>query len=239
MVFHTPAKPQCVKNDTTGENDELQAVRALGPKSGSAQEDERCSCQLQEMHKQTDWHQGWFSTGVPGSGNHTWQVRLQLRAAQEGGKVKRLIGVLFAVCLLLQAPGVFATQITAPTLANGSVVIEMFDHGTLQVIELSVTAKADGTVSDIVIPVNIDGLLYEVETDPGSTAPQDNYDLTLTSGGLDVMGGVLANRDTANTEREKPASGTVAINGNLTLTTTGNNVNAALFVVRIYYFQSK
>lgn len=152
--------------------------------------------------------------------------------------MKRIIGIVFAVCIVLHAANAFARQITAPTLANGSVVIEMFDHGTLQVIELSVTAKSDGTVSDIVIPVNIDGLLYEVETDPGSTAPQDNYDLTLTSGGLDVMDGILANRDTANTEREKPASGTVAIKGNLTLTTTGNNVNAALFVVRIYYFQS-
>lgn len=44
-----------------------------------------------------------------------------------------------------------------------------------------------------------------ITTNPGSPAPTDNYDITLTDeDGLDVLNGKAANRDTANTERIDP-----------------------------------
>jgi len=148
--------------------------------------------------------------------------------------MKRLTGIVFAVCTLLHAAGVMANPYT-PTLANGSASIERFDlTDNLYVIEISCTAKSDGTLSNIISGWNIDGILYEVETDPGSPAPQANYDLTLVTGGIDVMGGNLANRHTTTTERVRPAVAEPTIMGPLTLTTTGNNVNGAQFVVRIY-----
>ena len=50
----------------------------------------------------------------------------------------------------------------------------------------------------------VTGTLVKGVTDPGATAPTDNYDIAITdSEGLDVLGNCvdnLADRDTANTE---------------------------------------
>jgi len=76
------------------------------------------------------------------------------------------------------------------------------------------------------------GCIAFVDTNPGSTAPTDNYDITLTNAdGLDIMGGSLANRDTADTERAAPLIGTfagcVAETSAFTLNITNNSVNSA------------
>lgn len=43
---------------------------------------------------------------------------------------------------------------------------------------------------------------YEAITNPGSTAPTDNYDIVVTdTDGVDVSGGLLADRDSTNSER--------------------------------------
>lgn len=48
-------------------------------------------------------------------------------------------------------------------------------------------------------------------TDPGATAPTDNYDITVVDTyGVDVMGGRLIDRDTANSEQVYPLVGTVS-----------------------------
>jgi hypothetical protein len=46
-----------------------------------------------------------------------------------------------------------------------------------------------------------------VVTDPdGTSAPTDDYDITIKdTNGVDIVGGALANRDTANTEQTMPA----------------------------------
>jgi len=60
------------------------------------------------------------------------------------------------------------------------------------------TGAVSGTTEKIV------GKLLKAITDPGATAPTDNYDIAITdSEGVDVLAGcasTLANRDTANTE---------------------------------------
>lgn len=58
-----------------------------------------------------------------------------------------------------------------------------------------------------------------VITDPdGTDAPDDNYDISIqelaASGdttGVDIMGGALQNRDTANNEQAQPLSGSIVI----------------------------
>lgn len=54
------------------------------------------------------------------------------------------------------------------------------------------------------------GKVRRVITDPGATAPTDDYDITITdSDGYDVLDGNGANRDTATTEVLAP-SGIIA-----------------------------
>lgn len=101
---------------------------------------------------------------------------------------------------------------------------------------ISWTAAADGSVADTVVDeLYMKGYgfsLHSVVTDPGSPAPQDNYDITIEDAdGIDILGGAGANRDTANTERALPLYGSVAapapLDGALTVKISGNNIPGA------------
>ena len=106
------------------------------------------------------------------------------------------------------------------------------------------TAAANGSVADIPIDelflAGYGYSLHSMVTDPGSTAPSDNYDITIEdSDGVDVLGGAGVNRDTANTERVMPLYGTTPhpcpINGALTVKIAGNIVNAATGKIKLYF----
>lgn len=78
----------------------------------------------------------------------------------------------------------------------------------------------------------INGWIIRVETNPGATAPTTLYDITLTDqDGLDVMGGVLANRSATATEHVLAPQ--PYVRGAVTITPTGNSVNSAVVVLRI------
>ena len=84
------------------------------------------------------------------------------------------------------------------------------------------------------------GRLLQIATDPGSTAPQANYDIAITEGGgADVLLGVGANRHTSNSEvaviESNGAHGVYAGTDTLTIAITNNNVNSAGISIKIYY----
>lgn len=66
-----------------------------------------------------------------------------------------------------------------------------------------------------------DGKIVGLTTDPGATAPTDNYDITITDAdGHDVLLGAGADRDTANTEHVAEASLGAVAGSVLTLNVT-------------------
>lgn len=72
------------------------------------------------------------------------------------------------------------------------------------------TSDGSGDVSEAISENNMKVLkgknLAHFTTNPGATAPTDNYDLTLLDAyGIDVLGGEGADRDTANSEQSLPA----------------------------------
>ena len=86
----------------------------------------------------------------------------------------------------------------------------------------------------------IGGRLLQIATDPGSTAPQSNYDVTVTeAGGADLLLGVGANRHTSSSEvavvESNGAYAVYAGTDTLTLNITNNNVNSAGITIKIYY----
>lgn len=115
-----------------------------------------------------------------------------------------------------------------------------FDHqyqGRIGRLVATCTADAaDGTFPATAIPP-IDGRLVALITNPGATAPTDNWDLTLVDdNALDRLGGVGANRDTTTSERVAiPGAPACASNETLTLTPTGNSVNSAIVVITLLY----
>ena len=111
----------------------------------------------------------------------------------------------------------------------------------VNVVTFTCTAdSSDGSYPATTVSANIKGRLLQIVTDPQSTAPQDNYDITVTdSVGADLLLGVGANRDTSNTEvaivESNGANSVVAETDTLTLTITNNNVNSAGIVIKLYW----
>lgn len=99
----------------------------------------------------------------------------------------------------------------------GTVTVEesTFDPGVKK-IKWSWTSDASGN-ADLITTNYYFGQVMALVTDPGATAPTDDYDITITDvEGYDVMQGAGANRDTANTETAVPTAASVAF-GKLTL----------------------
>lgn len=124
----------------------------------------------------------------------------------------------------------------------GTIVIAHTTIGHVRKVQATCTADAaDGSFPATTLP-SFEGRLLAIATNPGATAPQDNYDVTLPNQhGHDVLQGCALNRDTSNTEQTPvfySGTGThpaVAASDVLTLTIAGNNVNSAVTVVEIYY----
>jgi hypothetical protein len=73
-------------------------------------------------------------------------------------------------------------------------------------IDLAWTCDAAGAVTEWYTRDCVRGRLSKVVFNPGTAAPTDNYDVTLLdTNGVDVLQGLGANRDTANTETVVPA----------------------------------
>lgn len=101
------------------------------------------------------------------------------------------------------------------------------------------TDSAAGTATGAADPTA--GLLIGFETDPGSAAPTDNWDFTVTqrSGGADLLGGAGADRDTTTTEYAVPLSPggvpiAVAFKGPLTVNVS-NAGNSKTLVIYLYF----
>lgn len=93
-------------------------------------------------------------------------------------------------------------------MAAGTMTLAESGSGTVRKIVATWTSGDGGeagTASATTVGV-YDGKLIGLTTDPGSTAPTDNYDLEVTDGDHDTLLGAGANRDTANTEHVAEAS---------------------------------
>jgi hypothetical protein len=75
-------------------------------------------------------------------------------------------------------------------------------HGIIrEVLTSFVGDDTDGTVPTLVVSFGVDVELLELETNPGSTGPTANYDITaVDAAGADRIQGVGANRHTSATE---------------------------------------
>ncbi len=124
----------------------------------------------------------------------------------------------------------------------GSVTVTHLAVGFVRRIQIDwVADAAAATVPATAIP-KFEGRLLALVTNPGATAPTDNYDITLIDDeGADRLQGVGANRDTTNTEQVPVVySGSAVppvVDGDETLTFTlaGNAVNSALGRAILYY----
>jgi len=116
----------------------------------------------------------------------------------------------------------------------------MISYGPMSVYEFTCVHNSTGVVS-AVLSYPINGVVIGAETDPGATAPTDNYDLTiLDSLNYDIMGGALVDRDTANTEKVAPILSTLAQGqptvGSHTIVFANQSVHNAIVKVRLFIY---
>jgi hypothetical protein len=143
------------------------------------------------------------------------------------GRAKKMKKILFIIFIIL---------FTSTVYGAGTISWDFDKIGPLGIYKYTATCTADS--SDGSYPStsgstwNIDGFVLLVETDPGSTAPTDNYDIVLNDKyGADIMGGDLADRDSSATERVKRVE---FVDGRITPVITNNSVNSAVIVIYIY-----
>lgn len=124
----------------------------------------------------------------------------------------------------------------------GTVSLAHAEVGNVRkIIATCVADAADGSFPATELP-RIEGRILALATNPGSPAPQSNYDVAVTNQhGYDVLQGLGADRHTSNTEQVAilyTGTGTHPVvdeSDTLTLALTNNNVNSAVVVVEIYY----
>lgn len=102
----------------------------------------------------------------------------------------------------------------------GTVTTAEINFASVKKITFAWTSSAGGA-ADATTSNAYDGKLIGFSTDPGATAPTDNYDVAITDAdGHDVLLGAGADRDTANTEHVAEASLGAVAGSKLTLAVT-------------------
>lgn len=117
-------------------------------------------------------------------------------------------------------------------MATGTVTVTERRIGKVDLIKWDWTSTAGGAASDVTTQA-YNGKVVWLVTDPGATAPTDNWDLTITDdNGIDVLAGAGADRDTANTEYVASASlGAVATSVlTMNVTNAGNAKDGAVYL---------
>lgn len=93
----------------------------------------------------------------------------------------------------------------------------------------------DGIASTTISSGSWAGYIIRAETDPGATAPTDNYDIVINSRyGADLFGGELNNRDTSNSEIAEPLIPYIYQDGTMYFVLTNNSQAGALGTLVIY-----
>lgn len=124
-----------------------------------------------------------------------------LRDIKGGQKMKKRRLLMVAIVCFVLIMGVMTSQVFAvgTSSCDSGNLLGSYAEGRYVHTCTWTGDSATGDVPDAT--VYLSGYLVKVVTDPGDTAPTDNYDIAINGPyGSDVMGGALANRDTVNTE---------------------------------------
>lgn len=140
--------------------------------------------------------------------------------------MKKMLILAAIVVLLLPNMAIAAGSCTAATITKQSITVTTY------------TCTGDssgGSYPTKVSDVSIRGWVYAVDTIPGTPNPTAAWDATLkNANGYDVMEGAILNRSASAAERIKTGTW---VDGPLTLAITGNSVNSAVIVVKVYTYK--
>jgi hypothetical protein len=159
--------------------------------------------------------------------------------------MKKLFAIALIIFVLL--PATTFAAIGTCTVVEDKIVVEggVVGEGkhSKKVFTLSCTGGTGaeaGTVSNVTLPANVvrGWYLYSAETNPGAgVPPTDLYDVVINDpDGVDLAGGLLMNRSTANTELVNLGTGAYGyplVSGALTIVHTNQVVISATWTLII------
>jgi hypothetical protein len=134
------------------------------------------------------------------------------------------------------------------SFAAGTVVVTKGTYldGLNKTLLYTWTAHTDGSIT--AVPTTTEETNYikgyylcAAVTNPGSTAPADNYDITITNAdGIDLFGGALMNRDETNSEYAVPTiatgvKGCAFIDGTITVNWSNITTNAGVGTLKLFF----
>lgn len=125
---------------------------------------------------------------------------------------------------------------TAPSAVTWEVINS---GGDVEIWKISwLGAEDGGAVADQILG-KIKGWVFMLITDPGATAPTDNYDITIEDEfGLDILEGIGANRHTSTTQMARITVNSNAaeryVNSVCTFKIANQGVNSALGIVYLF-----
>ncbi len=149
--------------------------------------------------------------------------------------------IIMAVLLL------FAGSAFGAAAGTCTVKLDTYPNANMRVVTYSwVGSVDDGTVPSTAtsasITADISGwYVYAIETNPGAGPPTPNYDIVINDAeGLDIAGGMLADRHTTSTQKITPRLdstysifGGVLVDGALTLVITNQTQVSAAGTVKL------
>jgi len=137
---------------------------------------------------------------------------------------------LFLMAATLYGAGTITQTMSPQGFNNDNQIIEITAVGDASTGSFPATTmlRYNSTLA------NTDGWsIIAVETDPGSTAPTANWDLTFVdASGLDLLNSQCINRSATATER--CSADPIPLYGNVAVTITGNSVNSATITIKVY-----
>ena len=151
---------------------------------------------------------------------------------------RTILAVVAAMVLLAALAGV--------TWAAGSCVLTSQEQfkvaGAFERKYVTLTCTGDGSITAYSFSPVTYGVrgwyLYNVTTNPGTSAPTDNYDITLVVDGEDIAGGLLANRSTSATQSVALAPTTLGYHmadGTMAITFANNTANPSTIVMTLRF----
>ena len=125
-------------------------------------------------------------------------------------------------------------------MAGSSVTLTTHEFPAPSVGRIELAAVGDdtnGTYPTFTMPV-FDGRILSITTNPGTTAPDADYDIVLhNADGFDILGTAGIDRHTSTTERAAVTNGYVSRHETTTLVITGNTAVDATTQVILHYTQ--
>lgn len=126
---------------------------------------------------------------------------------------------------------------------NAITSVTPYANGVTHVLITWTADSSDHTTPDLTLSGYRGQYLCQMWTNPSSTAPTDDYDITLNYDGGDLLKGGGLNRDTANTEVTYPVitatyqGGCVYVPGDLVVNIANNSVNSAGGTILLIFSQ--